>query len=267
MKTREEAGERVLGNSEIERIETMINSPQMRKMRQRLRSDARAITPRNAATIVVIDGKPGQERILMGKRNRNLKFMPGALVFPGGSVDRADGSVLSADELNAPTEEKLVRNLRGRPSKRMARALGMAAVRELGEETGILVGRDSHERIAHPDWADFSHSGLVPAISGLKLLSRAITPPGPPRRFDTWFFMLRADEIAHTPEGGFKPSGELEELQWIRPQDAINTDTREITRVMLVELMNRLKHDPWLDPEHSAPFYFSLHGKFHKKIL
>lgn len=251
---------------EIARIETIINSPHMRERRARNRG-APAIRPRNAATIVVVEGKGDRARVLMGRRNRALTFMPGAMVFPGGSVDRTDNSVPSADTLHPDIERKIVDNMRGRPSARRARALGMAAVRELSEECGLLIGRPGETGALHPDWEPFERHGVVPALGGLRLLARAITPPGPPRRFDTWFFVARAEEIAHMPEGGFAPSGELEELQWLSPEEAIGSDTREITRVMLVELMGRLKRDPAFDPGHPAPFYHAMRNRFHKDIM
>jgi 8-oxo-dGTP pyrophosphatase MutT (NUDIX family) len=253
--------------TEIERIEAIINSPDLRNLRARASRTDGAVRPRDAATIVIVDGKPGNHRILMGRRNRSLKFMPGALVFPGGSVDRADASIPAADMLNAPTEEKIVANLRGRPSKRRARGLAMAAIRELSEECGLLIGKAGQVETPHPDWEAFRHNGIVPAIGGLGLLSRAITPPGMPRRFDTWFFVTRADEIGHEPEGGFRPSGELEQLEWITPEAAIAGQTREITRVMIVELMHRLERDPTLDPSFPAPFYHSVRNRFHKEMI
>lgn len=252
--------------AEISRIEAMINSPQMRDLRRSMGGNA-GIRPRNAATLVVVDGKPGDFRILMGKRHHSLKFMPGALVFPGGSVDRSDGSIPAIDELPEGTEQKIVCNMRGRPTKRAAHALGMAALREVSEESGILIGKKGAAKTTHPDWADFVKHGIEPSLSNMSLLSRAITPPGPPRRFDTWFFMCPASEIGHVPPSGFDPSGELEELTWIRPQDAIETDTREITRVMLVELMNRLERDPGMSPDYPVPFYFSVNNRFHKKWM
>lgn len=252
--------------NEIARIEKMINSPQLRDMRRSGQLKT-GIRPKNAATLVLVDGKPGDFRILMGKRHHSLKFMPGALVFPGGRVDPHDGSVAAAQPMAEPTERKIVEHLRGRPSRRAAHALGIAALREVSEESGILVGKPGDLPDDHPDWADFARQGVVPSLSKLSLLSRAITPPGPPRRFDTWFFLCPADEIAHVPEGGFDPSGELEGLQWIRPEEAIESDTREITRVMLVELMNRLNRDPGMSPDYPVPFYFSVNYRFHKKWM
>lgn len=98
----------------------------------------------------------------------------------------------------------------------------------------------------------------------MRLLARAVTPPDMPRRFDTWFFMLEKNAIAHVPTSGFQPSGELENLQWITPEEAITKNTREITRVILVELMNRLRDDPALDPGYTAPAYRTIRNRFQR---
>lgn len=250
-------------NREVERIQSLINSPARRDTRRPGKGVA-GVRPRNAATIVLVDGKPGNFRVLMGKRHHSLKFMPGALVFPGGSVDRSDGSIPAAADMSEQTAQMIVRNLRGRPTPRGARALGMAAIRELAEETGMLLGKPGANPIAHPDWRDFAERSVTPNLEGLRVLARAITPPGPSRRFDTWFFICHAQQVAHVPEGGFRPSGELEDLQWISPEAAIESDTREITRVMLVEAMNRLHQDPELTAGLPAPFYQSVRNRFQK---
>ncbi len=225
------------------------------------------IRPRDAATLVIVQRDGRETRVLMGKRHHSLKFMPGALVFPGGSVDRMDGLVPTADELPIATRRLLMSNMRGKGSARAAKAIGVAAIRELAEECGLLIGKPGNTASFHPDWAPFAERGLAPSIAGLSVLARAITPPGPPRRFDTWFMVTTAEQIAHTPQNGFNPSGELEELQWVRPRDAMEGDTREITRVMLVELMHRLERDPQLDPDYPAPFYQSLHRRFQKSMM
>lgn len=253
--------------TEIGRIEAIIRSPHLRRPHDMASGSARAIRPRDAATIVIVDGKPGKFRVLMGRRNRNLTFMPGALVFPGGRVDPSDGSIPSVDELPSGTEQKIVTNLRGRPSKRRARGLAMAAIRELCEESGLLIGMSGTIDTRNDDWQPFLDRGIVPALGHLAVLSRAITPPGPPRRFDTWFFVTRSDVIGHAPAGGFTPNSELEQLEWIEPEAAIAGATREITRVMIVELMNRLKRDPGLDPSYPSPFYRMVRNRFHKEMM
>ena len=252
---------------ELNRVEQMINSPKVRDLRNRVRETHGYVRPRDAATMVLIDGKANDFRILMGKRNKDLKFMPGALVFPGGRVDPGDGYVKTADDLAPQTKAKLVSNMRGRASAHRARALGLAAIRETAEESGLLIGSSGTPGTRSLDWQQFKDAHIAPSLSPLRLMSRAITPPGLARRFDTWFFVAHASAVGYTPDGGFAPSGELEGLQWIRPEEAIASDTREITRVMIVELMNRLKRDPDLDPEYPAPFYFARRNKFHKETM
>lgn len=254
-------------DSEVSRIEGMINSDKAREFRTKTRKEYDYIKPKNASTMILIDGPKNDPVILMGKRNKKLKFMPGALVFPGGSVDKYDGSVPVANELSEKTEARLLQAMRGKPTKRGARALGVAAVREVAEESGLLLGRSGEFNTDHEDWEDFCKRGLVPSLSALRLFSRAITPPGNSRRFDTWFFIAHASEVGFAPEGGFDPDGELEDLQWIRPHEAITANTREITRVMLVELMQRLEKDPSLSDDYPAPHYQTVGNHFRKTVI
>jgi 8-oxo-dGTP pyrophosphatase MutT (NUDIX family) len=73
--------------------------------------------PRPAATVILLRGGAAAIEVLLVQRNPQSRFMGGAWVFPGGAVDRAEGS--------------------GDP------ALRSAALRELAEEAGI--------RLAGPD--------------------------------------------------------------------------------------------------------------------
>ncbi len=253
--------------AELSRIEAMISAPETRKITSQNRTRHTGIRPRNASTLVIVRKEGSGIRVLMGKRHHSLKFMPGALVFPGGSVDKSDGMVPSCDEMAPETARLLVAHMRGRKSIRGARALAMAAIRELAEESGLLLGKSASRRAMPQGWEPFEEHAIMPALSGLSVMARAITPPGPPRRFDTWFFVTMAERIGYTPDGGFLPSGELEELQWIRPQDALEAGTREITRVMLVELLQRLERDPELDPSQPVPFYQSINRQFRKSVM
>lgn len=253
--------------AERERIEAMMGSPRVADARDRQQGQKTYIRPRNASTLILVDTSGSSPKILMGRRNKKLKFMPGALVFPGGSVDRNDGSVVAANELSQKTENRLLNAMRGRPTKRGARALGMAAVREVAEECGLLIGQKGSFSTPHADWQDFQSQQVVPDLSGLRLFGRAITPPGLTRRFDTWFFLADASQVAHTPASGFAPDGELEELQWIAPDKAIAEDTRAITRVMLVELIDRLKKDADLSEDFPASYYHMVRGKFSKQVI
>ncbi len=253
--------------SEIDRIDEMINSGPMKRIRQQARSTGDNVRPKNASSIILIKGEPGNEKIVMGKRNMALKFMPGALVFPGGRVDRGDGGIKAIDKLHPATQEKLLTHIRGTATERRAHALGVAAIRELAEETGLLIGGQSPVLPRHSDWQMFLEKGMAPSVGALRLLARAVTPPGVHRRFDTWFFAMRLANDHHVPDEGFVSSGELENLQWIRPQDAIQHDTREITRVILVELMNRLQNDPHLSATTPAPSYETRGDRFFRKLM
>lgn len=254
-------------SAELERIEALINTPSKRDPSANTSPPVAGVRPLNASTLVIVQNQGRDLRVLMGKRHHSLKFMPGALVFPGGRVDASDATAPASEELPAETTRLIVAHMRGRKTARGARALGMAALRELAEESGLLIG-DANNGIAAPHgWPGYGERQITPSLAGLALLARAITPPGLPRRFDTWFFVTTADRIAHTPQGGFSPSGELEELQWIRPQEALQAQTREITRVMLVELMHRLERDPGLDPAHGAPCYRTVNRRFQKSEM
>jgi 8-oxo-dGTP pyrophosphatase MutT (NUDIX family) len=73
--------------------------------------DGEASAPRPAATVILLRGGAERLELLLVRRNPKARFMGGAWVFPGGSVDTADGE----GEVG----------------------LRAAAARELSEETGI----------------------------------------------------------------------------------------------------------------------------------
>lgn len=217
--------------------------------------------PRDAATLIILDGKGENARMLMGRRHEGHKFMPGLFVFPGGRVDRHDGSVMAGDRLERVTERKIVDNLKNRPTRRRARALALACIRETYEEAGLLLGRkDETFEAAHDDWQAFQEHGVMPTLSPLRLIARAITPPGRTRRFDAWFFVTSADHIAHALPEGTGPSGELQDLHWLTIDAAKDLELPAITVTVLDELKRRLKDDPDLSPSAGMPFYY-MRGK------
>ena len=48
---------------------------------------ARALRPRDAATLIIVDNSSGEPRVLLGRRRLDMVFMPGRYVFPGGRVE------------------------------------------------------------------------------------------------------------------------------------------------------------------------------------
>jgi len=225
--------------------------------------------PRDAATLIILDGEGPNARMLMGRRHEGHKFMPGLFVFPGGRVDSADGSMEAASELHPTIEEKIVRHLRRRPTKRRARALALASLRETYEEAGLLLGEqgDLDTKSNHPDWAAFARHGVIPTLDRLRLIARAITPPGRTRRFDAWFFATQADHIAERLPEGQWPSGELQELHWLTIDEAMKLELPVITVTVLEELRKRLETDPRLEPTTNLPFFHLRRKTFLRELI
>src|SRR3984957_3272873 len=167
----------------------------------------RALRPRDAATLILIERGRGKIRVLMGKRHEGHKFMPGKFVFPGGAVEPGDRRMTVAGALDAVVEAKLLARTR-RTSPEFARALALAAIRETFEETGLALGvtdRGAPESPPAGGWTRFAATGVFPPLEGLDFLARAITPPGRVRRFDARFFVAEATLIAHRAEGAAHP--------------------------------------------------------------
>src|SRR3954451_24350759 len=61
-------------------------------------------TPRLAATVVVLRGGSDRLEVLMGRRTPKARFMGGAWVFPGGSVD-------GEEELRAPAVREVFKEV------------------------------------------------------------------------------------------------------------------------------------------------------------
>jgi 8-oxo-dGTP pyrophosphatase MutT (NUDIX family) len=202
----------------------------------------------------------------MGQRRMDQVFMPGKFVFPGGRLDKVDRDIASVDELRPVESAKLLLQMKGAPSSARARALALAAVRETFEETGILIAGAGPGKTAtsgSPTWDAFFQCGYLPKIGGLAFLARAITPPGRPRRYDTRFFCVRAEEIAHKIEHA---DGELSRLDWLTIEDARGLDLPAITRVILEDLLEFLQagqdRDNW-----PVPYYHHQNGKFRRDLL
>jgi 8-oxo-dGTP pyrophosphatase MutT (NUDIX family) len=194
------------------------------------------VVPRDAATLVLCRRDRGEPQILVGKRAGSLQFMPNLYVFPGGRVDPADARAARASDLRPEVLAKLT--LGASPAR--AHALAMAAVREMFEEAGLLVGQRAERRLRSKSasWSRFLATGIVPALHGLDYVARAITPPGNPRRFDTRFFLADASH-AHAPDG-LTSSGELLDLRWVALSRIRELPLPEATLMVIAEVEKRL---------------------------
>jgi 8-oxo-dGTP pyrophosphatase MutT (NUDIX family) len=170
---------------------------------------------------MLIDRSGAKPKVLLGRRHNSHKFMPGKFVFPGGRIETLDAKMSAVSEMHPDMQMKLLERVTDR-SVDFARALALTAVREVAEETGILLGVKGNEPPVVPGeiWTEFAKAKVHPDLGNIHFIARAITPPRRPRRFDTRFFTADATAIAARIEGVVGPDTELVELVWIPIKDA-----------------------------------------------
>jgi len=222
--------------------------------------------PKDAATIIVLSRRPGGLRVLMGQRSAEHAFLPGKVVFPGGRTDRADYHAPFAQNLHPQVMAKLTVNMRGPTSAKRPQALALSAIRETYEETGVLLGNACADPPAmrNAAWRDFLSHGVLPDLSPLRLIARAITPPRFKRRFDARFFAVFDDAIVAKVA---VPDKELVDPAWLTMAEARNHPLPDITRTVLDELEQRLLGDPDLQADEPVPFYYMQRGRFRRDLI
>ena len=195
------------------------------------------IRPKDAATLALVRHDGGRACVLMGQRGKEQAFMPERYVFPGGGVETCDRYVRPAGELRDNVALRLSRTCT--PAR--ARSLAAAAIRETFEETGLMLAAPSAapRGKVRAEWRGFHEQGLAPALDKLDYIFRAVTPPGPPRRFNARFFMAFADDL----HGEIAGNGELHNIAWVPISEALELHIPRITSVVLGEI-DRLLQDP-----------------------
>lgn len=213
--------------------------------------DIMSETPiRHAATMILVRNAADAPSVLMGQRSAGAAFMPGKFVFPGGAVDGADAAV----PLAAAIPEHCAAQLAEMSYGASPEALVAAAIRELWEETGQILGRQANWSGAPQDWASFASAGYRPDPTALSFVFRALTPPGRSRRFDARFFLADAEALASDPDDFSPASDELSHLQWIPFSKARSLDLPFITSIVLAEIASRL---PDLSAPENVPFFLN----------
>ena len=208
----------------------------------------RALRPRDAASLLILDRSGSETTVLMGRRSARHVFMPSKFVFPGGRVDRTDGSIKSSSPLHEPDERRLMGAMRGRPSKRRAHAMAVCALRETAEETGLLLGKGEDA------------SSFEPNLAPLRYVARATTPVGRPRRYDTRFFAGFLDRFGIETSAPAPLTDELEEIQWVALRKAEQLDVPMITAFIIRHVIERLTVDPELRADPTIPHLYVRRG-------
>ena len=201
--------------------------------------------PRASASVVPWRETDAGLEVYWIKRAESLAFMGGWHAFPGGGLSRGDQGIMYSgrpqmiDE--APPDGALpVAVLDGVSDLGPIDPPGLliCAVRELFEETGLMLGASTVEPTAEDaltrqlrtprrqllskevDFAGLlSSANLLPTVSDLVYAGRWLTPPLGPMRFDNRFFLLNWQKArAAQPE---IIGGEIESGEWIRPAIAL----------------------------------------------
>src|ERR1700692_2001424 len=175
-------------------------------IRSNLFMPAEAVAPRPASTILLLRDSVairGEIEVFMMVRHYQIDFNSGALVFPGGSVDKGDQEIIANPALYSGGEGLDAADLSFR----------IAAIRETFEESGILLARPRGsktlvdakraaeiEAVNRADLCDsktsflkvLTDNGMLLALDELVPYAHWITPEGMPKRFATWFFLAAA---------------------------------------------------------------------------
>ena len=209
---------------------------------------------RNAATLILVRDVAARPSVLMGQRGAKAAFMPNKFVFPGGAVDPGDSGVALAKPMAEPCRTRLSEQaLKPLDFDTLSHALATAAIRELWEEAGLVLGTAGTWAETPPeDWASFAATGHLPSAEHLHFVFRAITPPGRPRRFDARFLLCDAANLQGDIDDFSAASDELSHLQWIPIDEARSLNLPFITEVVLAEVAKAL---PYVGAPDAVPFY------------
>lgn len=197
---------------------------------------AGAFTPaatRPAATVLLVRDGAAAPEVLLLRRHGRSGFAADAWVFPGGVVDAADRDLSIVDRLDGPTPSEWAARL-GLDDPAEAVGYVVAAIREAFEETGILLARDASGAVAPADEAlEVARRALLTDVIGMRevvlnqdlrlagdgvlYVAHWITPEPEPRRYDTRFFLARAEaDAVCVPH-----QEEMTDSVWITAADAV----------------------------------------------
>lgn len=158
-------------------------------------ADTEAVVPKPAVSVLMLRGDAPELEVFIQHRVMTMDFAPGAVVFPGGRVDEGDyaagsdgvarsagtdgvarstGTVQAGDILDKEVLERHAQAWQQTAAAangaeallEVSAALLAAAIREIGEETGAVLSPGELR-----PWANW------------------VTPPGGPKRFDTYFYL------------------------------------------------------------------------------
>ena len=176
--------------------------------------------PIRVASTVMLLRQANELEVLMVKRNQQIDFFSGAMVFPRRKVEPGDLD---------PAWPGIVRGWAEAPDEE--RAPRIAALRETFEETGVLAcvhgGGIPHEiarqgraamEAGETTFRDFIlDNGIVLDLGRLTLFARWLTPPVVSKRFDTFFYVIEMPPNQTARHDG----REAVENEWVTAREAL----------------------------------------------
>jgi 8-oxo-dGTP pyrophosphatase MutT (NUDIX family) len=203
------------------------------------------VIPQKAATVILLrEKKPEGFEVFLLKRHEKSSFMGGNFVYPGGRVDREDGSMELCSYSRGTTFEDAHRILGRTLSPEESFAHWIAGIRELFEEAGILLAyhhtgnpfeyKNEEYRQRVIDYRDQLQMGktticriakeanILLAIDQLYYYAHWITPEARPERFDTRFFLARHPE---GQEASYDRKETIEGI-WMVPRKALEENSK-----------------------------------------
>ncbi len=203
------------------------------------------VIPKKAATVILLrDKEPGGLEVFLLKRHEKSSFMGGNFVYPGGRVDREDGSLEICSFSKGVTFDEAQKIFAATTSPEESFAYWIAAIRELFEEAGVLLAYDQKDNLfqiknrdEQEKWLQYRESlqkgkisicemaqreKLLFALDQLHYYAHWITPEARPERFDTRFFLARypsGQEASHDQK-------ETTAGIWITPRKALEENLK-----------------------------------------
>ncbi len=193
--------------------------------------------PAPSATVVLVRNNQGSPEILLVRRHAKTAFGTN-YVFPGGLVESCDRHSLCDPRLTADDACRFLGMTEG------ALEYYSAAIRELFEETGVLLARDpqgrmppatlrptvdelhaSRYRLISQDarWPEFlAQNELTLAVDAISYFAWWITPTARPRRFSTRFFLAMMPDGQAACHDGI----ELTDSRWVTAAAALEAGKR-----------------------------------------
>jgi len=183
--------------------------------------------PVDAAGLILLRGRRDKPEILLGRRHAKTAFLPGIYVVPGGRVDPEDHLPSGFRERLHPVVDKALQmGSERRPSVAFLRA----ALRELHEETGLLIGkRGAGKADSGSVWRAYAEAGLAPDFGAYDFVLRAITPAGSRRRYNTRFFLGDGGNAT----GDLRGDGELLDLRWRKVAELDRLNIVDVTWALI----------------------------------